>query len=105
MIYKFNEWLVNTLATSLSSISFVYICIIIDVTELLLQPPQTIQEWCTFLSQTVIQLVALPVLAFVSKLEGAKSERILRETHDEACEIHKETHSKLDQIINLLNKG
>ena len=102
MFKKINTYIADRLALILSSMGFFWICVFIDLVELVLQPPNSIQSWCNFLSQTLIQLLALPVLAFVSKIEGQKTENTLLETHDEAKAIHTETHTKLDFIISEL---
>lgn len=50
------------------------------------QLPKSILEWQQWLSQTAIQLIALAVLAKVSKIEGARNFSLLKDTHDVVME-------------------
>lgn len=81
----FNQWLAMRLGNTLSSMSFFYICVLLDLIEL--QPVIAAHDvivWCTYLSQTVIQLIALPILSAQNK----------------ASQEHHSRHSdKLDQIL------
>lgn len=83
---KFNEWLALKLGNGLSSMLFFYICLVLDLVEL---PPviaaHSVIIWCTYLSQSVIQLVALPILGV--------QQRIMTDHH----EMHSQ---KLDKILN-----
>lgn len=87
---NFNEWLTVKLGNGLSSITFFYICVLLDLVEL---PPviaaNNVIIWCTYLSQTVIQLIALPIL-------GAQ-QRIM-------TDHHKKHSDKLDQILQHVQK-
>ena len=99
---KFNNRLADLLASSLSSMYFFWICFSIDLTQLLLQPPHSVQEWCTFVSQTVIQLLALPVLAFVSNKSGQEELRIIKEDLEIDKKDFQYTKNTLKKICNKL---
>ena len=82
---KFNEWLAEKLANTLGSMGFFYVCVLLDLIEL----PPVIQSgsviiWCTYVSQTVIQLIALPILSVQQKNQDKH---------------HKQTHAHLETII------
>lgn len=85
---RFNEWLAMTLGNGLSSMTFFYFCVILDLVELWpVIRENNIVVWCTYLSQTVIQLIALPVLGAMQKISN--------EHHDNHAE-------KLDKLIEKL---
>ena len=79
---KFNEWLAGKLADWLSTMIMFYAVSFLVVSILFFQKPGSPLEWIQFVVQCFFQGVALPVLAFVAKHEGKKTERLLRETHD-----------------------
>lgn len=87
---NFEDWLALRLGNWLSSVKFFYICVLLDLIEL---PPvihaHDVITWCTYLSQTVIQLLALPIL-------GAQ-QRIMTDHH----EAHAD---KLDEILKHVKK-
>lgn len=72
---SFNNWLANRLGNTLSSMSFFYICVILDLVEL---PPviraHDVITWCTYLAQTVVQLIALPILAYQNRVQQGNHE-------------------------------
>lgn len=72
---RFDRWLAVKLGDTLSSVNFFYFCIILDLVEL--KPvidAHSVITWVTYLSQSVIQLIALPILGAQAKLtqEGHK---------------------------------
>lgn len=86
MIRDLNNWLGNKLADLLSTMAFFYLCVILDSIEL---PPvikaHDIITWCTYLSQTVIQLLALPLLAYQNKVQDKNHKQTishLKKIHD-----------------------
>ena len=70
------------IADSLGTDACIIIFVLIAVVPLWYQLPQTILEWQEWLSQTAIQLIALAVLAKVSKVEGKRQNKLIKETHD-----------------------
>ena len=93
-----NLFLAEKQSVILASMYFWWLCAGIDITELILQRPQTPQEWCNFISQTVIQLLALPVLAFVSDIATGKILGYLKEIHT----WQKETHDTVMAEMQIL---
>ena len=81
----FDDWLAEKLGNVLSSMNFFYVCLILDGIEL---PPVIAQHdiitWCVYLSQTVIQLIALPVLGAQQKLSHKKN----KDLNDKIDRIH-----------------
>ena len=95
---NFNKWLGNKLADGLSTMAFFWFCLILDIIEgyaivkqtiLALQTHQgllgVIILWVSFVSQTVIQLLALPLLAFQNKQQNENH----KETIKHLTKIHK----------------
>ena len=65
------------------------------------QLPHTPLEIIAYVIQTFYQGAALPLISFVSKLEGAKQNKILIETHDATLEefrILKEEMSLIKEL-------
>lgn len=90
---NFNEWLAQKLGNILSSVNFFYICVLLDLVEL---PPvyaaHSVITWCTYLSQSVIQLIALPIL-------GAQ-QSIAHKHHERHAKSNEDMHRKLDRLLN-----
>ena len=89
---RFNEWLAEKLGNSLSSMTFFYFCVLIDLIEL--KPvidANNVITWCTYISQTVIQLVALPILGAQQKITHGHHEK----HHKNLADIH----TKLDRLL------
>ena len=105
----------DKIADSLSTrICFVIFCIIAFV-PLFFQHPADVLAWDQYISQTVIQLVALSVLAIVSKKEGKAQQMMLQETHDCSMEtladikedlaLAKEERDELKQVMAEIHKN
>jgi hypothetical protein len=95
---RINEWLAQYLGNKLSSMSFFWFCVLLDLVEL---PPlfkaHSVVAWCTYVSQTVIQLLALPLLGAQNRLQN----KLHEETHRklDAQEFsHEQLHSKLEKL-------
>lgn len=82
---KFNNWLALKLGSTLGSMSFFYFCVILDLLEL----PAVIKAasmitWVTYVSQSVIQLIALPILSVQQNLQNQQH----AELHNAVKAIH-----------------
>ncbi len=68
---KFNNWLVTKIADILGSPYFFYFCVILDVAELpaVIKAGSTI-AYVSYISQTVIQLLALPILQAYQNIQN-----------------------------------
>jgi len=103
MLTKFNDWLANILADWLSTMAMFYAVGFLVLSILFFQMPKTPLDWVQYIVQAFFQGVALPVLAFVAKKEGTKTERILQETHDTVMAelaLAREERDELRQIIS-----
>lgn len=94
MVNKLIRLISNFLA---SRICFFVFCVIAFF-PLFYALPKDILAWCQYISQTVVQLVALNVLAIISKSEGAKSAKMLKETHDAVMAELKEVRAIYDKF-------
>lgn len=104
MINKVNEVAAEALAGILSSMWTFWILVALVWGSLLFQLPTGAQGWVQWIVQSFFQGVALPVLAFVAKLEGAKTIKMLQETHDAAIAEHNDTQEMLKEMKELLAK-
>lgn len=76
---RFNEWLAIQLGNKLGSMGFFYVCAVLDLVEL---PPviaaANVITWINYVAQTVIQLIALPIIStqqnIQQKLNDAKAD-------------------------------
>lgn len=100
MLDKFFETISDFLGTKTCFMIFCLIAIV----PLLCQLPKDILGWQTYISQTLIQLVALSGVAIVSKKESRKIKELLQETHDTTLlemirlkEIAKEIHKNINK--------
>ena len=112
---KLTDQIMGTIADSLSTkVCFAIFCFIAFV-PLFFQHPADILGWDQYLSQTVIQLVALSVLAIVSKKESATQQKLVLEIHDwsqaqfgmmqEDLALAKEERDELKQIMAEIHKN
>lgn len=97
---KFFIWIADGLGTNYC----IFLFCLISFVPLIYQRPQSLLDWQQYISQTVIQLVALAILAKVAKIEGEKSNKIALETHDTVMKMLKEVHVLMKEIHSLLKK-
>lgn len=81
-LWKIDNRISGFLAGCLSSMVCFWIVSGLVFAILFWQVPKSPLEWVMYVVQTVFQGIALPVLAIVSKREGAKQSKVLKETHD-----------------------
>lgn len=61
---KFNRAVAIKLGNMLGSMPFFYVCIVLDLAELpAVVSAHSVIAWITYVSQTVIQLIALPIIS------------------------------------------
>jgi len=70
----FNDRLAIFLGNSLGSMGFFYVCVLLDLAEL----PSVIKAhsvlvWVTYIAQTVIQLIALPIISTQQNIQQAQA--------------------------------
>ena len=91
---NFNNWVVTKIANILGNPYFFYFCILLDLAEL----PAVIKAhssiaYVTYISQTVIQLLALPILQAYQNLQN--------DHHDDTIAHLKAIHNHLGIDSNL----
>jgi len=112
---ELTDRVMGAIADSLSAkTTFVIFCLI-AFAPLLFQRPTDILGWDQYVSQTVIQLVALSVLAIVSKKESAAQQNLILDIHDwsqaqfammqEELALAKEERDELKQIMAEVHKN
>lgn len=86
-MHKFNDWLANKLGDVLGNMYFFYFCLALDIVMLfpVIKAHSTI-TWVTYISQTVIQLLALPILQVYQNLHQDHHDEVM----DHLKKIHKE---------------
>lgn len=94
--------LCTKMADALGSNAAVILFILIATVPLFYQVPRDVIGWQVWLSNTAIQLIALAVLAKVSKVESGRTTEILisinrsqSEDLKELKALHRELHQKL----------
>jgi len=105
MIRRMNAWLAERMANMLSSMWLFWGLTILIWATVILQRPSGPQGWILFLVSVFFQGVSLPVLAFVSNIQGDRTEKLLRETHDavmseltELRRMHEEQATELAEL-------
>lgn len=105
---KFNDKVIETSAKTLGSSYFFYFCVLLDIAEL----PPVIQAgsviiWINYVAQTVIQLVALPLLQSYQNKQQTLSEAKAEADHRNLVHVARhqdEDSEKIDEILKLLKK-
>ena len=95
------NWIANSMGTNLCIVLFTLIAVV----PLYYQLPDNILSWQQWLSQTAIQLIALAILAKVSKIEGGKQGRLIQDTHDivmKEIKLLMEGHKELKKLTKEL---
>jgi len=77
-----NSKLGDKLAFGLSTMTMFYIITLMVLLPLIWQRPDTPIAWIQYLVQSLFQGSSLPILAYVAKLEGRKTETILNSTNN-----------------------
>ena len=102
-ISNYSDIILNKISNILSSkITFIVFCIIAFV-PLYFKLPSNILDWQQWISQTMIQLIALNVLGYTTKNEGKKTQKTLYELHNsdkEERKILQEIISKQQELIS-----
>ncbi|MDR0463173.1 MAG: hypothetical protein LBG64_03065 [Pseudomonadales bacterium] len=100
--FSFNGWLADKLAGILSSMWLFWLLSVVIIVAAFIQPPVGAYQWVMFVISAAFQAVALPVLAFVSNIQGDKQTKIIMQTNRLAMEelkLIKEQQLKLEKLI------
>ena len=89
MVGRFNTRTAMVASNLLSSMYFFWFCVVLDLVEL----PAVIQAnsvlvWVAYVSQTVIQLLALPALGAGQRLSAVRSDAEAVATHETLTALH-----------------
>lgn len=114
----FNSQMVNVMAKVLGAVGFIWFCILLDIggfAGLIYQTIQsinthtnlliTIELWVTFIAQSVIQLVALPVLQNYQNRQSAMQEAKAQADHLALTHIALQMDKIVDGFASNKTKG
>jgi len=97
------------LSNSLSSMTMFWLISILVIVPLFFNQPTTIVGWMQYLVSVFFQGVALPVLAYIAKLSGERTDGIIRKIEelsekiaqntDEIQKMTSKIHEDVDSII------
>jgi hypothetical protein len=94
-ILKFNSWLMYRLANINASAWVFYALVFLVIETLNFEVPKSPLGWINFCVQTLYQGAALPLCAFVAKVEGQETRRMIREMHEWLCETKDMEHEEI----------
>jgi len=101
---NFSEWLATKLADALANMVMFFGVTFLTLSILFFQTPHTPLEWVQYFIQTFFQGVALPILAFVAKIEGNRQRKLLQETHDTVMEEIQEIKAMMVELRNVADE-
>ncbi|MDR0834819.1 MAG: hypothetical protein LBN93_11690 [Candidatus Symbiothrix sp.] len=102
MIKKINNFLANKLSVILSSMWLFWFLAVVLVIAGIIQPPKGAYEIVMFWVSAAFQAIALPVLGFISNIQGDRQEKLMRETHDavmKEIKILREDQAELKKLL------
>jgi hypothetical protein len=86
VVIRFNDKIANMSSSVLSSMWLFWILLLVLAVAFIMQPPKGAYEMVIFFVGATFQAIALPVLAFVSNIQGDRQEKIMNEMHSEILE-------------------
>ena len=95
---NFSEWFATKLADALANMIMFFGVTFLTLSILFFQAPKTPLEWVQYIVQTFFQGVALPILAFVAKIESNRQQALLQETHDTVMQEMKEIKAMVAEM-------
>lgn len=102
---KLTDRIMDAIADGLSSKQCFVIFLIWSLLPAFVSPPHDFLTWNQYISQTIIQLVALSVLGYVSKKEGKEQRKIIIETHDMESDERTDMKRLIKEIHEHQRKG
>lgn len=103
MYKKFNDKVGNMLSNGLSTMELFYVVLLLVLIPLLVERPSSLIGWIQYISTTILQAVALPLLGYTTKTTGDVQAKLLQETHDNVMNelnIAKEERQDLQVIMS-----
>ena len=104
---KINNIIGDRLSSGLSSMTCFWIVSVIVVVPLAIERPSALIAWIQYLSTTILQASALPLLGYTSMVAGEKQQKLLQETHDtvmEELKLAQEEREELSVIVKELHE-
>ncbi len=102
---NFNNFIANKLSAAMATMALFWLLLILDVAGVIIDPPASAQGWLLWGVSILFQSIALPVLAFVSNKQAERTEKVLRETHDQVLSefkelkyLHRAHHAELEEL-------
>lgn len=94
-----SDWVAGHAAAIVATMALFWLLNVVIFASLFFQRPHTLQQWLLFFVTIWFQGVSLPLIAKVTNLQGDRTEKIQRETHDavmqelaELKQLHRELH-------------
>jgi hypothetical protein len=101
-IDAFNYWLMSGLANANATAWTFYLLIFAVLKVWTINPPHSPLEWLNSVVQTLYQGSALPLLAFISKLQGDRQEKKIDETHEASIASRQQAAEERSLMIEIL---
>lgn len=101
-----NDIIGDKLSIALSSMYMFWLIFIVTMIPAFITPPSTITAWVQYLSSSVFQAAALPLINYTTNKGTKVQEKISLETHDavmQELKIAKQERRELRRIIKELN--
>jgi len=109
-INQFNDWLAERMSLVLSMMITFWIVLTLVVIPLMYSAPNSLLGWSTYLSCSLFQAIALPVLGYTSKKASDKSDKLMEEMYKMTADIKRivehlqieeeEIETELKEILN-----
>ena len=97
-VTRINSFIADNLAKVLSSMWLFWILLVAIVASYIMQPPQGAFDISLFFISTAFQGIALPVLAFVSNIQGDRQQAQLNKMQSEIEEELKLVRELLEDV-------
>lgn len=79
---KINDTIGDSLSNGLSTMQAVYVVFLMVIVPLIIARPHDLIGWIQYVSQTILQATALPLLAYNTKKTGNEQTSVLKDNHD-----------------------
>ena len=83
----FNDWLAERLSFILSIMTTFYIISLMVLLPLIWQHPSNFVAWASYISCSIFQAIALPVLGYTSKKTSDKTDIMMKDMYDMLIKI------------------
>jgi hypothetical protein len=86
-INLFNDWLAERLSIILSIMTTFYIIALLVLLPLIWEHPSNFVAWASYISCSIFQAIALPVLGYTSKKTSDKTDIMMKDMYDMLTKI------------------